>query len=82
MSDTDARTAIYNATVEMLRLNEKVGNAVPTEIVQCVNGTPTMATVAAVPVTPGQGGGARRHTHSTRRARHRRQRKTQIRRHK
>jgi hypothetical protein len=38
MSQADARAAIFNATVEMLKLNEKVGNTLPKEIVQCVDG--------------------------------------------
>jgi hypothetical protein len=38
MEQADARAAIFNATVEMLKLNEKVGNALPKEIVQCVDG--------------------------------------------
>ncbi len=43
MSPADAKTAIFNATVELLRLNQKVGNALPKEIVQCIDGEPRVS---------------------------------------
>ena len=84
MSPADARTAIFNATVEMLKLNEKVGNSLPAEIVQCVDGKAVVNADSQVvaftgPMSAaGQGGGARR----TRGHRRVHRRKTHIRRHK
>ena len=81
MDPSAARTAIFNATIEMLKLNEKVGNALPKEIVQCVNGEARVSSdiQMSVPSTiSGQSGGARR----TRRQHRKAHRKTQIRRHK
>lgn len=53
MSPADARAAIFNATVEMLKLNEKVGNSLPAEIVQCVDGKAVVNTDSQV-ITMGQ----------------------------
>ncbi len=78
MSPAEAKTAIYNATVELLRLNEKVGNGLPTEIVQCINGQPNVSSNRIM-----QGGGRRRSGGApTRRHRSQARRKTQNQRHK